>query len=167
MPQSLGLNNSLRAKKIRPQNPNKAWETARNRWRAYLRPNSENSNLIADAASTLRCYAPSAWIDRCFALSAAIEIGGCSRSLESVQVGLGQCMAMMHLSLKCGNRQFPDSFSMLSITRILSGAFCLASFKPSSFSSPTGTGGRPISSEDSEMFSDDKTVLCFGNDFSG
>jgi 2-polyprenyl-6-methoxyphenol hydroxylase-like FAD-dependent oxidoreductase len=30
------------------------------RWRVYLRPSSENSDLIADAASTLRRYAPSA-----------------------------------------------------------------------------------------------------------
>lgn len=30
------------------------------RWRVYLRPSSEESDLIADAASTLRAYAPSA-----------------------------------------------------------------------------------------------------------
>ena len=29
------------------------------RWRVYLRPNSEHSDLVADAASTLRAYAPS------------------------------------------------------------------------------------------------------------
>ena len=30
------------------------------RWRVYLRPSSEESDLVADAASTLRSYAPAA-----------------------------------------------------------------------------------------------------------